>query len=1352
MKKGIICALALPLAAGALSAIGATSKNVSEAKAEAGDMPAYTEKVVSISAARTRMPAAKTPTRVGIEFQALGTDWTGAYCAVCDAGYPKLASTFNMKDFIQIDGQAYTFWNSQDFRAIVQDGWMEPAFKISDMATKTGMVVTLKKGLKLPSRQYINNLNAGLAAEPDKSSWETPADVYTLDATYTITFKAVSDYETQLNAAGGCPMSVEKIEVDHTDIAKEGDRYWLQSVNCVAAASNRFSFNLCVDANTANDFPSGVVNNGNYYTNGDGKAITELAEAPSGLTKDFMLQRALSLNILHGNMILDGEPITYVYNTDGERNASGFNKVSFFDTTKGRIVMNKNSDGRVKVTADVIVPNFATGTHRFMIKKGTEFPSWSYIMGVPLGKTASNGVYKLQKDLVWDLTFTAAGACTVTPIARGDSELPIPEKVDSFGLADRLKFDINGGDAFRIWMNPISEYTRCIDGDDPHGYYTNRSKDQNIHYGEATDYATHGNANQLHVWDHVLINGQPAPNYYRDSRLHINGVSSSNVGFQDGKVYGSFWFEVLETKAISGTADDTLSIKFLKGMQLPTQETANGTDKATYLELDQDTEFILVHKQGEAKTAWTVQKVIRSNGEFNTEPTAIKSMRLTAGDEGDSRAMFDLSAYDYEGGFNQFNCGSLILGGEYNIIDNMLINDGKDTTPSIPASSLGYAHNRYFRVPVNKGAVGYNMGTSPSAPSFNQVTIKAGTRFPAFSYLNNGGTSVDVNATPKKANEKFYETELDVTLFHVGNGVFKTLADVHTDAVAELSKEYSRDAYREAEQATYDAEVDKINASASKIQADEAVVAAKAVIGTLKTNAAYIAEELQAAKDAAKSELEAYVDPENYIQNAAELVAAIGVGKASIDACDVIEAVSGALADAKALIDDIMTDAEEAAAVDTLIAEIGTVTLDSKDAIEAAEAAYAALDAAVKEMVKNHETLVKARADYDLLAYKKTQCDYVDATIKEIRNNYSESVQTQIDGYVASELKPAIMDAENYAAVDKAVTDGLAELEKLPYAIEEEDVQAVVEAITDLMPVEELTINDRSGVEAARTAFDELTPREKAFLAKRGAYEQDLESIEAKMFALVKADVLGQIASFKESFEAEGKIGYSDANIAVINGLFASAKTAAEEAESLQEVEVIVPALMNAIMEVDTLWNEGVARVMEHCQGLNEEDYSEAGAAAIEGILVKFYEDMEASMLAGDPSQIEGLVSGAIAAIDAVPTKAQEALAAAKVSAKAELDAAKAALDLTKYDDAGKAALDKAVADGKVAIDAAATQEAVANAKAAAVAALNAVPQKADPTPAKKGCGGSIIAASGVVTLVTLLGAGLILAKKRKEN
>ncbi len=123
----------------------------------------------------------------------------------------------------------------------------------------------------------------------------------------------------------------------------------------------------------------------------------------------------------------------------------------------------------------------------------------------------------------------------------------------------------------------------------------------------------------------------------------------------------------------------------------------------------------------------------------------------------------------------------------------------------------------------------------------------------------------------------------------------------------------------------------------------------------------------------------------------------------------------------------------------------------------------------------------------------------------------------------------------------------------------------------------------------------------------------------------------------------------------------------------------------------------------------------------------------------------------------------EDPLAVAKQEAIEELNNYYNALDLTKYDDNGRAALEEAKTQGLANINAATTVEEVAAALQEAKAALDAVPEAgSEPTssesetpeekPANKGCGGSVIAASVIVSSLTLAGAALLILRRRKEK
>jgi hypothetical protein len=177
--------------------------------------------------------------------------------------------------------------------------------------------------------------------------------------------------------------------------------------------------------------------------------------------------------------------------------------------------------------------------------------------------------------------------------------------------------------------------------------------------------------------------------------------------------------------------------------------------------------------------------------------------------------------------------------------------------------------------------------------------------------------------------------------------------------------------------------------AASKAKIDDARAAYDALTDTQKalvTNVdilttaetAYAALELAQAKTDAKAELANYKDPADYRPaQQTELTNAINAGNDAIDAAASTDDVATALANAKAAIDAIKTDAQLAAeelaadtaaadAVEAKIDAIGEVayTDESKAKIDEARAAYDALTPAQQALVENADVLTAAEARY----------------------------------------------------------------------------------------------------------------------------------------------------------------------------------------------------------------------------------------------------------------------------------------------------------------------------------------------------------------------------------------------------
>ena len=118
--------------------------------------------------------------------------------------------------------------------------------------------------------------------------------------------------------------------------------------------------------------------------------------------------------------------------------------------------------------------------------------------------------------------------------------------------------------------------------------------------------------------------------------------------------------------------------------------------------------------------------------------------------------------------------------------------------------------------------------------------------------------------------------------------------------------------------------------------------------------------------------------------------------------------------------------------------------------------------------------------------------------------------------------------------------------------------------------------------------------------------------------------------------------------------------------------------------------------------------------------------------------------------LTAAEARFAELLAAAKEDGKTMVDNIYASINLKKYSKDNQAVIAQLVEDAKAAIDEAKDSESIDAVIQAFEAELEAVPQK--KAAAKKGCGGSVIATSVVLSTLALAGLGLAISRKRKED
>ena len=173
--------------------------------------------------------------------------------------------------------------------------------------------------------------------------------------------------------------------------------------------------------------------------------------------------------------------------------------------------------------------------------------------------------------------------------------------------------------------------------------------------------------------------------------------------------------------------------------------------------------------------------------------------------------------------------------------------------------------------------------------------------------------------------------------------------------------------------------------------------------------------------------------------------------------------------------------------VEKLISAIGEVELtdECKERIDAARAAVDALSEEDKVNVSNYEVLLDAEAEYQrLLDQKKADeaaAKAVDNLIAAIgKVEFTDESKGKIDAARAAYDK--LTDAQKKLVKKlKVLTDAEAEYQRLldQHKADEAAAKAVDDMVNKLQPV---TVNSGKAIEAARRAFDALTPAQKKLL------------------------------------------------------------------------------------------------------------------------------------------------------------------------------------------------------------------------------------------------------------------------------
>lgn len=255
------------------------------------------------------------------------------------------------------------------------------------------------------------------------------------------------------------------------------------------------------------------------------------------------------------------------------------------------------------------------------------------------------------------------------------------------------------------------------------------------------------------------------------------------------------------------------------------------------------------------------------------------------------------------------------------------------------------------------------------------------------------------------------------------------LLNVKSTAKSVLAGYVNAESYRDAQKAELATAIANGNAAidnATDVSSVSIALAnAKASIDKIKTNAEFVAEELLAAKNTAKAELDVYVNATDYrTEQQTTLATAIADGKTAIDASADVAAVNTALANAKAIIDEIKTNAELTAE------ELATAKVDAKAALDS----YVSADdyrteqqTALASAISNGKITIDAATDITAV---NTALENAKAVIDEIKTDAELTAEELV---AAKTEAKATLDAcvniddyrtEQQSAITSAIADG----------------------------------------------------------------------------------------------------------------------------------------------------------------------------------------------------------------------------------------------------------------------------------------------------------------------------------------
>ena len=401
---------------------------------------------------------------------------------------------------------------------------------------------------------------------------------------------------------------------------------------------------------------------------------------------------------------------------------------------------------------------------------------------------------------------------------------------------------------------------------------------------------------------------------------------------------------------------------------------------------------------------------------------------------------------------------------------------------------------------------------------------------------------------PKSSEEE--NTNVDEPIINnesINNDVFKPvvvatnfdLKKAKEDAIKELENYVNKDDYREEEQNKIDEIIDnaknKINSSIGIDDINKIKEEAKKQLDDLKTDDEYRFEELEKAKKDAITELEKYVDKDDYREKEQkEINEIIDRAKEDINEATKIEDINSIKEEAEKEIDNLKTDKE-------LTEELEKT---KKDAISELENYVDKNDYREKEQEEIAEIIEIAKEKIN----NTTKIEEI-KPIKEAAERELDALKTDAE-YSAEELekakKDAINELENYVDADNY-------REK-----EQQEIAEIIEAAKEDINKATSTEEVNSIKEAAERELDKLNT---------DAYLTYLEQLEK-----AKKDAINELENYVD------KNAYREKEQQEIDKIIENAKEKINKATSIEEVNSIKE---EAERELDALKTDAMLTALE---------------------------------------------------------------------------------------------------------------------------------------------------------------------------